>query len=85
METLVSECPMCRAQFGGHFVVEKGCDRDGPLAGNFTICAACGSWLRFCNEEGALRLVVKDDMKDLSERDRQILKKLTELILLVRG
>jgi hypothetical protein len=57
-----------------------GADTVRPQAGDFSVCLRCGTWLRFADDVGALRMLTAEDWLDIDEPNHALLTKATALI-----
>jgi hypothetical protein len=76
--------PCCGAPLDSATVV--GADESvRPDAGDFSICFACGAWLRFTDAEGGMRLLDADDVLDIDNETRAMLTKATAALKVLRA
>jgi hypothetical protein len=55
-----------------------------PEAGDYSVCINCGTWLRFTDATGGMRLVDPDDLLDMPDDVHAMLTKARAAVKLVQ-
>lgn len=78
--------PCCGKKVDGCTVIDPanrkdhGSEQIAPKQGDFTICIYCGAWLRFTDDEGTQRKFDAEDILDVTDEQREMMRKATALV-----